>query len=106
MADREFPRVATTIDHQHQRREAAQQAMRDIGQRFGERQRKLLRGRALCRPGKLLPDRDGERHRAAIAAGPGIGVGAEAVNARQEVGGHADIAVPDIVEPDLADLWP
>src|SRR6202008_1462342 len=41
-----------------------------------------------------------------VAAGPGVSIRTELVDARQKVGGHADIAVPDIVEFDLADLWP
>ena len=80
--------------------------MRDNRHRLGERQRQFVFRHAADGLREFIAERDRQRHRAAVAAGPAIGVGAELVDARQEVRGHADIAVPDVVERDLADLRP
>ena len=73
---------------------------------MGERQREVSFRLATHSLGQFLPERDRERDGAAVAAGPAIGVGTEAVNAREKVGSHSDIAVPDEIEFDWSDLRP
>ena len=89
-----------------QRRHAAQQPVQRQRGRRPERQRRLLGRQPAGQPGELLADREGERHGAAVAAGPAPGVRAEHVEARRVVGGHADVAAPDVVEAGLAELRP
>src|SRR6201996_3418464 len=78
--------VIAPKQHQPQRRKPAQQSMGDERCRFREGQREFMIGTTLHRPRQFRAERNRERHRAAVAAGPGIGVGTEAMDARQEVG--------------------
>src|SRR5882757_7380919 len=106
LRSRHLPRVAASIDQQHQRRELAQNTVANNRHRLGERQRQFVFRHAADGFCEFIAERDRQRHGAAVAAGPAIGIGAELVDARQKVRGHADIAVPDIIERDLADLRP
>ena len=59
--------------------------MRRKRRRRGEGQCQLPVGRARDGAGELAPERNRQRHRPAVAAGPGLGVRAEPVDARQVV---------------------
>src|SRR6267142_1894100 len=102
----DFPRVAPAIDHQHQRREPAQQSMCGDRRRIRERQCKVAFRESTYGFGEFVAERDRKRNRTTIAAGPAIGGGTETMNAGQEIRGHSDVAVPDIIETDLPDLRP
>ena len=73
---------------------------------FRERQRKIVFRNAAHGFGELIPECDRERNGAAVAAGPRVGVGPKAVDARKEVRGHSHIAIPDMVEAYVSDLRP
>src|SRR5260370_41438832 len=56
--------------------------------------------------GECVAEGERRRNRAIMAAGTAIGGGTETMNAGQEIRGHSDVAVPDIIEIDLPDLRP
>src|SRR3954468_22625373 len=99
-------RVAAPVHHQHQGSQAPQQPMRDNRRGLREGQRKIVFRNAAHRFRKLIPERNRERNGTAVAAGPRVRIGPEAVDPGQEVGGHSYIAVPDMVEADVPDVRP
>src|SRR5207245_414185 len=77
LTSRHLPRISAAIDQQHQRGQLAQDTVADNRHRLGERQRELVFRHAADGLGEFIAERNRQRHRAAVAAGPAIGVGAE-----------------------------
>src|SRR6478672_1837515 len=59
-----------------------------------------------CGRAWILSDFASKRERAAVAAGPAIGVAPKPMNAGKGIRGDSEIAVPDVIEFDRPDLRP
>ena len=76
----------------------------DPAQLFLNRCRNIGQGRAIARLGQFAPERRGQRHATAIAAGPGQHARRQFIDMRHLVIGGGHIAPPDVIELHIANL--